>query len=221
MPGSLSAHDRIGLGFIAAALATGVGVHALRTQGETGAWEEDLAADTAIVALERRVADEVGEEERRASPLREGERLDANTATASELDRLPRVGPALAARIVEWRTSHGRFRSLADLDSVPGIGPATLAGLAPHLNLPEAPPPRQIAVAAAPLRGSSPGPVDVNRASAAELEALPGIGPTLAQRIVADREANGRFATLGELERVSGIGPKLVERLSGRARAGS
>lgn len=63
------------------------------------------------------------------------------------------------------------------------------------------------------------GPVNVNRAGASELEALPGIGPVLAERIVADRDANGPFAGLGDLERVSGIGPALIARLEGIATA--
>ncbi len=59
---------------------------------------------------------------------------------------------------------------------------------------------------------SSTGPVSVsglinlNTASAAELERLPGIGPVLAQRIVTDREAQGPFASVEEIMRVSGIG---------------
>jgi competence protein ComEA len=63
------------------------------------------------------------------------------------------------------------------------------------------------------------GPVNVNRADAADLEALPGIGAVLAERIVADRAANGPFAALADLERVSGIGPAVVARLEGIATA--
>ena len=62
-------------------------------------------------------------------PLRPGERIDVNDASATELTRLPRVGPALAQRLVAWRTAHGPFRSLAALDSVPGVGPKLLEGL--------------------------------------------------------------------------------------------
>ncbi len=54
-----------------------------------------------------------------------------NEASAEELQRLPGVGPALAARILEYRQRRGPFRTLADLDSVPGIGPAVLARLGP------------------------------------------------------------------------------------------
>jgi competence protein ComEA len=55
--------------------------------------------------------------------------------------------------------------------------------------------------------------LNVNRATAVELEGLPGIGPSLARRIVADREARGPFATVEALDRIPGIGPGLVARL--------
>lgn len=53
-------------------------------------------------------------------------RVDVNAATVDELERLPRVGPALARRIVEWRERHGPFQSTADLRHVRGIGPSTV-----------------------------------------------------------------------------------------------
>lgn len=61
--------------------------------------------------------------------------------------------------------------------------------------------------------GSTPHRVDINRATAADLEALPGIGPALAQRIVADREVNGPFRRPQDLTRVTGIGDKTLARL--------
>jgi competence protein ComEA len=54
----------------------------------------------------------------------------------------------------------------------------------------------------------APAQVDLNTADAATLETLPGIGPATATKIVADREANGPFASVEDLMRVSGIGPK-------------
>ncbi|WP_353265642.1 ComEA family DNA-binding protein [Gemmatimonas sp.] len=53
-------------------------------------------------------------------------RVDVNAATAQELEQLPRVGPALAKRIVEWRERHGPFNSPDDLRHVRGIGPSTV-----------------------------------------------------------------------------------------------
>jgi competence protein ComEA len=58
------------------------------------------------------------------------------------------------------------------------------------------------------------GRLDLNRASADELESLPGIGPKTAERIVADRLKRGRFRTVKDLGRVKGIGPKTLARLA-------
>ena len=55
--------------------------------------------------------------------------------------------------------------------------------------------------------------ININRASAAELEALPGVGPATADQIVRDRNANGPFSSVDDLTRVSGIGPATVEKL--------
>lgn len=56
--------------------------------------------------------------------------------------------------------------------------------------------------------------VDVNTASAAELQLLPGIGPVMASRIIEDRASNGLYRSPADLDRVKGIGPKTLEKLS-------
>jgi len=60
--------------------------------------------------------------------------IDMNSATEEEIESLPRVGPALAARIVAYREAHGPFRAIADLDPVSGVGPALLASLATRVR---------------------------------------------------------------------------------------
>ncbi|WP_243696524.1 ComEA family DNA-binding protein [Labedella gwakjiensis] len=55
--------------------------------------------------------------------------VNLNSATAAQLESLPRIGPALAERIIAWRTDNGPFRLVDELLSVPGIGDAILAGL--------------------------------------------------------------------------------------------
>lgn len=55
--------------------------------------------------------------------------------------------------------------------------------------------------------------VDINRASASELEALPGVGPATAEKIVSEREANGPFESPEDLMRVPGIGEKKFEAM--------
>ena len=58
---------------------------------------------------------------------------NVNTASAEQLQRLPRIGPALAGRIIEYRQQHGRFQSAAELVEVKGIGEKTLEKLAPYV----------------------------------------------------------------------------------------
>lgn len=81
----------------------------------------------------------------------------------------------------------------------------------PMLTLEAAPAPAQAATWNAALAHARQ--VDVNTAGSAELERLPGIGPALAARILAYRQAHGPFASIEELAHVQGIGPKTLERL--------
>lgn len=62
-------------------------------------------------------------------------------------------------------------------------------------------------------RGDTSLTLDLNAATSAQLELLPGIGPSRAEAIVADRETNGPFASLTDLDRVPGIGPRTIADL--------
>lgn len=96
---------------------------------------------------------------------------------------------------------------------------ASIGGLALSLDrtspaLPEGPrDASMVGAASVPARDSITRLIDVNAAPAESLTMLPGIGPVLAERIVADREANGPFRSLDELDRVRGIGPRTIEKL--------
>jgi competence ComEA-like helix-hairpin-helix protein len=85
--------------------------------------------------------------------------------------------------------------------------PIPLLGETPPVPTRPAParvaPPPAAAPEPAPIK-----PVDVNRAAVAELAALPGVGPGLAQRIVEERERRGRFDSPEALRYVLGMGPK-------------
>jgi competence protein ComEA len=87
------------------------------------------------------------------------------------------------------------------------IAALAIASLA-RVRPPEAPPERVHATGE-----RAPACVNINRANSEELETLPRVGPSLAARILADREAHGAFPDLDSLDRVRGIGPATLRVL--------
>jgi competence protein ComEA len=154
-------------------------------------------------------------------------RIDLNRADRAQLLQLPGVGETLARRIETYRQEHNGFRSVEELRRVTGIGPALLARLRPLVDVvpyedeedsePPLPVRKSTATPVGPPTavkkvGELTGPIDINRASAEELQRLPGIGPKMSARIVEAR-ALGSFKSVDELRRVPGIGPKTLEKL--------
>jgi len=153
--------------------------------------------------------------------------IDLNQAAKTELLQLPGVGESLADAILAARDRLGGFRSVDDLRQVKGIGPARFETIRPFLRIDSTSVPISVPIYVAnkPAPSSSPkpatiaarkappaSPIDVNRATAEELQQLPGVGPVLSQRIVAARE-KAPFKSVDELRRVSGIGAKTLEKL--------
>ncbi len=156
-------------------------------------------------------------------PLGPGERVDIEHATAEELARLPRIGRRLALRIVADRRDRGPFGTLAGLARVPGLTPGVLRDLAPYATFggvsaavtspePGLPPAPRWPPDSKPGRACSE-PIPLNQADAETLQCLPGIGPVLAVRIVAERDARGPFRDAADLARVKGLGKTRIERL--------
>ena len=220
--------ERRALGTALTLIGLGLLGRAVLAPGPTDlAWEPNGASGSDLKGLEGAVAKALATEQRSQIPLATDERIDPNTAPVVELRRLPGIGPGLAAEILRERESRP-FTGSADLERVAGIGPATLRRLEPYLAFgrPVLEPPgiiQDFGVAAGAGRpsGCDSGALDVNRATAGDLERLPGIGAALAARIVEHRARHGRFPTLGALTDVRGIGPRSLDRLRGPACAGN
>jgi competence protein ComEA len=122
----------------------------------------------------------------------------AESAGAAERNR--RGGGAVTPR----RRARGRpVGTVAPADSARAADARDLFNPPPVIPPTRSAPPRPPAV-----------PVDVDRASASELEALPRIGPALAKRIIEDRESRGPFGSLAGFQRVRGVGPAMAAALS-------
>ena len=153
--------------------------------------------------------------------------LELNAASAAELEQLPHIGAVLAERITAYRDQIGGFSNREQLLEVEGIGEATLHEIYDLLYLenetfpePEPEPAGAPAPAAAPQpaetappateppAAAAPAvtfPLDLNRATAAELEQIPEMQPELAEKIVAFRQQIQAFSSVYELLYVDGM----------------
>jgi competence protein ComEA len=114
------------------------------------------------------------------------------------------------ARLHDIANAAGGFTGDADLSS---LNLAGRVGDGEHIVIPRL----TAADAVDPLSTAVPAtagnPLDLNRATAQELEELPGIGEVLAARIVDYREAHGAYTSVDDLTNVDGISPRLLEQL--------
>lgn len=60
------------------------------------------------------------------------QKINLNTATRAELDRIPAIGPKCAQQLIDYREQHGRINSISELDTIPGFGKKALEHLREH-----------------------------------------------------------------------------------------
>jgi competence protein ComEA len=132
----------------------------------------------------------------------------SGAVAAPDVYRLP-----AGARVMDAVLAAGGFGGDAAGEEVNMAAPLSDAQ---HVHIPrlgEAAP-AQAAADAQPAGASAPGGlIDLNRAGAVDLEELPGVGQSIAERIVAYREAQGPFQSVEDLQSVTGIGEKLFAKI--------
>jgi competence ComEA-like helix-hairpin-helix protein len=126
-----------------------------------------------------------------AMPKKAAAKIDVNTATPSQLEELPGVTPTIAKEILKARP----FKSVDELKKVKGVIPTMFAEWAPRITVGDDP-----AKKSALPAGKK---VDLNTATADELELLPNIGPARAAAIIKARP----FTMIEEVQKVNGISP--------------
>lgn len=126
------------------------------------------------------------------------------------------LGTAVRGARVLGRDEVSRTDRTALADQIARVDSAITSGgrRAPSARKAKTAPPLPRTPRADPLEALRRAPLDLDRATAEEMDGLPGIGPALAARIVADREANGEFGSIEALQRVKGVGPALAARLA-------
>ena len=134
-------------------------------------------------------------------------KININTASKTELQKLSRIGPKKAERIIKYRLENGDFKRVEDLAKVKGIGKKTVENLRPNIEV-------SSKIEFNNEDDNPDGKININLAELDELSMMPGIGPSKKKKIIEYREKNGYFKSKEEIMNVKGIGEKIYEKIS-------
>ena len=156
-------------------------------------------------------------------------KLDLNQSAFGELAQVPGIGKSIANEIISYRNANGGFNNLDEIEKIKGVGKKTAEKIKSHLvvgravskTIQEAP---RIWVPPSfnPTTGKTGSngkinlvmeKIDPNLATFEELKKLPGIGDTLAKRIV-DKRQDMLFRDENDMQKVSGIGKKTASKIT-------
>jgi competence protein ComEA len=190
---------RLAFAVVAVVVALVVGVIVLRPGSSAAPPDDSLPRASSVPAAEMATG---------ATPTTSGQLV---VQAAGAVARPGVYTVASGARVNDLVTVAGGFAADADPDQVQLAAPLTDGErvYVPRIG--------ESVLPATPSSGQeSPtarGPIDLNRATGADLESLPGIGPALAQAIIDYRSEHGRFSSVDELGEVRGIGPAKMDQL--------
>lgn len=145
--------------------------------------------------------------------------IEINSASLSDWEQLPYIGPVLGKRIIKYRNAIGGFKEIQDLKKVYGLDKEAYEAIEPFLNVEKA----HLAVnhkRKKTGRYSATNKtlirIELNGASADELKKLPGIGEKLSSRIVKFGKSKGGYKSVDELQKVYGLSPEVFENIKGQ-----
>lgn len=201
------------------------GLAACLVVGGCGKKDEGLV-DPMTESADESPAGQTGEKERAQPDAGTGDaqnRVNLNTANAGTLNTVPGIGEKMADDIIAYREEHGKFKDVEELKgNIKGIGEKTFDKMKDYLTVEGGISQGSVEVAGAAAgsgkksskKKAPAGKVNINTATAEELAEVPGIGPKMADAIVAYRQDKGKFTSVEELKgNIKGIGEKTFEKM--------
>lgn len=139
--------------------------------------------------------------------------FDPNTASLQDLISLG-FSEKASTNLINYREHGGSFKVKSDLSKIYGISEERVQALWSQIQLPEVITPKESKIVPVEKVTESKKRFDINHATAADLQAVRGIGPVLSERIVTFRDKLGGFHSSDQLREVYGLDPEVIGKLS-------